>query len=212
MPVPPTLGPPRLLFKRSVIRPRPLQKQILRHLNEGRKASIHAVSEDLGVHRFSARRCLKYMKSKGLVTDRLELFASGVVPGIRAHGFSITDPGRRELELLQSIKEPAEPYPLGYRILLFMSHGGLMTISPLTKMTGKPSGHVRTVMKSLQNKELVDCLRSSTWTASSWPAITHLYRITELGREMLDAGPEAYLREIRRGKRRHARPRPAAGC
>ena len=107
MPVPPPPSFPDQFFKLPKLSQKPLQKRILQYLNEGRRASINAVSEDPGVHRFSARRCLKDMKRKGFVTDQLELLASGVVSGRPAHGFSITDPGRRELELLQSIKETA---------------------------------------------------------------------------------------------------------
>jgi hypothetical protein len=142
------------------------------------------------------------MENKGLVTDQPELFAENVVPGIRAHGFSITDPGRRELKLLESIKETAEPYPLGYRILLFMSHGNVMTIGPIAKMTRAPNGQVRRVMKSLHNKGLVECLYSKTRTSFGHDLITHLYRITDLGRKVLEAGPEVYLRTVRTPKQR----------
>jgi len=201
VPVPPPTELPPGLWKRLRPRPKRLQKRILQYLNEGRKASINAVSEDLGVHRFSARRCLKKMEGKGQVTDQPELFAPSVVPGILAHGFSITDEGRRELEFQQSIKETIDPYPLGYRILLFMSHGGLMTIGQIAKMTDKQPGHVRRIMKSLQNKGLVDHLVSGTRTAFGWDTITNLYRITDVGSQMLGAGPEAYLQIIKsRGK------------
>jgi len=166
-------------------------------LNEGRKASINAVSKDLGVSRFSARRSLTTMKDKGLVKDQPAMFASGVVPGIVAHGFLITDKGRSELGLLQSFKEHAEPYPLGYRILVYMSHGVIMTVGQIAKMLGKDRGHVGRVIKSLHRAGLIDCLYSKTRTSFGQDMITHLYRITDLGRQVLNAGPEAYLRLAR---------------
>lgn len=197
MPVPPPATFPDRFFKLPRIRQKPLQRRILQYLNEGRKASVNVVSEDLGVHRFSARRCLSTMNSRGLVTDQLELFASSVVPRMVAHGFSVTDKGKRELELLRSITEPAEPYPLGYRILLCLSHGGLMTAGQIAKMVDKDSGHVRRVMKSLQNKGLVDCLVSSTRTASGYDAITHLWKTTALGVKVLNYCPSAYAQAMR---------------
>jgi DNA-binding MarR family transcriptional regulator len=89
-----------------------------------------------------------------------------------------------------------EPYPLGYQILLYLSHGKPVTIGWLSKMCRKDAGHVRRAVKSLQNKELVNCHMTSTRTASGYDAITHFYTITELGRQVLDAGPYRYLRMI----------------
>lgn len=175
MPVPPPTHLPPGLWKRLRPRPKPLQRRILQYLSEGRKASINAVSEDLGVSRFSARRCLSTMKSRGLVTDQLELFASSVVPRMVAHGFSVTDKGRRELELLRSITEPAEPYPLGYRILLCLSHEGLMTAGQIAKMVDKDRGHVKRVVQSLQNKGLVKCLYGKTRTSFRNPGFSHTF-------------------------------------
>jgi DNA-binding PadR family transcriptional regulator len=141
------------------------------------------------------------MKRRGFVKDQWVWFAPNVVPGIKAHTWAITNQGRKEFELLQSIREPAESHPLGYRILLFMSHGGLMTIGQVVKTVGKDRGHVKRVMQSLQNKGFVDCLRSKTRTSLGHDMITHLYRINDLGRQVLDADPEAYLREVRRSSR-----------
>jgi hypothetical protein len=52
------------------------------------------------------------------------------------------------------------------------------------------------VVQSLQNKGVVECLISSTCTASGWDATTHLYRIADFGRKVLDASPTAYLRTV----------------
>jgi len=79
-----------------------------------------------------------------------------------------------------------------------------MTIGQIAKMTGKQPGHVRRVMKSLQNKGLVDCLYSKTRTSFGQDVITHLYRITELGRKMLEAGPDRYVMIIRSRTKRRA--------
>jgi len=51
------------------------------------------------------------MKNHGLVEDQWVYAAPGVVPGIRAHTFHITDRGRRELKILTSTTELSEPYP-----------------------------------------------------------------------------------------------------
>lgn len=142
------------------------------------------------------------MKSKGLVRDQPEFFAPSVVPRIVAHGFTITDSGRKEVELLQSTANPVDPIPLGWRIPLYLSHGNPLTIGSIAKMSGAPNGQVRRVMKSLQNNGLVDCLVSRTRTTFGWDAITHLWGITELGRQVLDVGPETYLRIVRKPKRK----------
>jgi hypothetical protein len=141
------------------------------------------------------------MKRCGLVKDEWGFFAPAVVPGIKAHMWSITNQGRGELEFLQSISQEHEPYPLGHRILLFMSHGALMTIGQIAKIMGKDRGHVKRVMKSLQNKGLGECLIGSTRTSFGWDATWHLYRIADLGRQVLDAGPDSYPEIIRRHKR-----------
>ena len=198
--------PPPLLFpdgflKLPKIRPRPLQKRILQYLHEGGRPSTSAISTDLDVWRFSAQRCLRIMKNHGLVEDQWAWFAPSVVPGIKTHTWAITNQGRKELDHLQSIKEPAELHPLGYRILLFMSHGNLMTIGPIAKMTGARNGQVRRVIESLQNKGLVVCLHSRTRTSFGHDVITHLWRITKLGQEMLDRGPTTYLRTVRSQER-----------
>jgi len=131
------------------------------------------------------------------------------VPGIRAHSFHITDRGRRELEIMQSTSSVTEQIPLGWRILLCMSHGVPVAIGPAAKMTGKPSGQVRRVMKSLHKKGLVDRLYHKTRTSFGHDIITHLYRIAKLGRQVLDAGPDAYLRTVIRRVQAHRR-RPAS--
>jgi Mn-dependent DtxR family transcriptional regulator len=209
VPVPPPATFPDRFFKLPRVSQKPLQKRILEYLNEGRKASIHAVSEDLGVSRFSARRCLTAMKGRGSVKDQPEFFARSVVPGILAHGFSITDLGKKELKFLQSTANPVEPIPLGWRILLYMSHENVMTTGQIAKMCGKDRGHVKRVVQSLQNKGLVDCLLSSTCTTFGLDAITHFWRITGLGKRIADAGPDMYVTTIRsRTKRRAFWERP----
>jgi len=140
---------------------------------------------------------LQVLKNHGQVEDQWVYAAPGVVPRIKAHTFHITDTGRRELKLLQSIRQEAEPYPVGYRILLFMSHGGLMTIGQIAKMCRKHPGHIRRVTKSLQNKRLVDCLYRQTRSSFGHGMITHRYRITDLGRQILKTGVASYIRVIR---------------
>jgi hypothetical protein len=140
------------------------------------------------------------MKRDGFVKDEWISFAASVVPGIKAHTFHITDQGRKELKFSHSTAEEREFHPLGWRILLFMSHGGLMTIGQVAKMVDKGRGHVRGVMQSLQNKGLVECLTSSTRTTIGWDAIIYLYRITEAGRKVPDSGPAAYDDVIKRRK------------
>jgi len=142
------------------------------------------------------------MKREGSVIDQRVWFASNPPPRIKAHTFHITDRGRRELEFLQSTSSVTEQIPLGWRIPLLISHGNLVTIGPLAKMLNKDRGHVRRVMKNLQNKGLVDCLYSETRRSFGPDLITHLYRITELGRKVSDAGPDAYLRIIRSRRKR----------
>ncbi len=142
------------------------------------------------------------MKIRGFVADQWALFAPSVVPGIKAHMWTITSKGRGELKLLQSVTEERELYPLGYRILLFMSHGGLMTIGQISKIVQKDRGHVKRVVESLQNKGLVDCQYNKTRTSFGQDMITHLYRLNDLGRQVLDADPEAYLR-VARGSTQH---------
>jgi len=63
--------------------------------------------------------------------------------------------------------------------------------------SGNPNGQVRRVMKSLQRANLVSGHVTSTHTASGYDVITHLWKITKLGQEVADIGPEAYLRTIR---------------
>jgi predicted ArsR family transcriptional regulator len=198
VPVPPPNHLPPGLWKRLRPRPKPLQERILRYLNEGRKASINAVSEDLEVSRFSTRRSLAAMESGGFVKDQMELFAASIVPKIKSHSFTITNAGQGELRYLKSIEQAITPSPLGYRILLFLMHGHPATIGQIAKATSSLEGHVRRVMKSLHNARLVDCLYSKTRTSFGHDMITHLYKISESGREVLDAGPAAHLRMVRR--------------
>jgi DNA-binding MarR family transcriptional regulator len=137
------------------------------------------------------------MRSNELVEDQWVYTAPGVVPEIKAHTFHITDTGRRELKFLQLLGEPSRTYPLGYCILMCLRDANLVTIGPIAKMLNKDRGEVKRAMKSLQNKGLVRCLMSRTRTTLGYDAITHLYRITELGREVLDAGPTRYLEALR---------------
>ncbi len=200
--VPPPPPSATRFFKQSTIRPRPLQKRILEYLSQGGRPSINAISTDLDVWRFSVQRPLQTMKRDGFVKDQWIRFAPTVVPKLKAHVFSITNEGRKQLETMQSNESSMEQYPLGHRILLYISHGNPVTIGPIAKMTGKPKGQVKRVMESLQNKGLAVCLISSTCTALGYDAITHLWKITERGRQVLDADPEAYLRIVRSSKRR----------
>ena len=85
-------------------------------------------------------------------------------------------------------------------------HGNPVTIGPIAKMLAEESGHVRRVMKSIHNAGLVDCLISKTRTSFGWDTITHLWKITERGRQVLDAGPEEYLRVVRSTMQRAGRP------
>ena len=197
MPVPPPPPLPDRFLKLRKVRPRPLQRRILEYLSEGGWPSINAISTDLDVWRSSAQRCLRVMKSRALVEDQWVYAAPGVLPGIKAHTFHITDEGRRELRFLQYVANPTEPIPLGWRILLLISHGNLVTIGPIARMLGKDRGEVKRTMKSLQNKGLVGSLYSKTRTSYGHDKVTHLYGIGELGRQVLDAGPDAYLRRVR---------------
>ena len=206
MPVPPPPPSATRFFKLPMIRPKPLQKRILEYLSQGGQPSINSIATDLGVWRFSARRSLRLMKRSGSVEDQWIWFAPSVVPGIKAHTFHMTDLGGRELRFLQSTTSLTEPIPLGWRILLCLLHGNPVTIGPIAKMLAEESGHARRVMKTLQNKGLVDCLYSKTRTSFGWDAITHLWKITECGRQVLDADPEAYLRIVRSHKQRTGRP------
>jgi DNA-binding Lrp family transcriptional regulator len=199
-PPPPTI--PDHLPRVRMFRPRPLQSRILQYLSQGGEPSVNAISTSLGVWRSSVQRSLKTMKREALVKDRWIRFAPEVVPKLIAHVFSITDQGGKRLTLMQSTEMPKEPYPLGYSILLYLSHGKPVTIGWLSKMCHKDAGHVRRVMKSLQNKGLVECLYSKTRTSFGHDMITHLYRITESGRKVLDAGPCMYAKIIRFPTRR----------
>jgi DNA-binding MarR family transcriptional regulator len=185
------------LFKRSKIRPRPLQRRILEYLSQGGRPSINAISTDLDVWRFSVQRCLRVMKNHGLVEDQWAWFAPNVVPGIKAHMWSITNQGRGELKFLQSTVQESESHPLGYRILLYMSHGGLMTTGQIAKMCSKDKGHVKRVLTSLENSGLVRRCPVSVRTRLGYEAITNLWQITPLGREVLDLSSDAYLRSTR---------------
>ncbi len=203
--VPPPPPSATRFFKQSTIRPRPLQKRILEYLSQGGRPSINAISTDLDVWRFSVQRPLQTMKRDGFVKDQWIRFAPTVAPKLKAHIFSITSEGRKQVKTMQSNENSIEQYPLGHRILLYISHGGLMTIGPIAKITGKPKGQVRRVMESLHNKGLVNCLISKTQTSFGWDTITHLWKITERGRQVLDADPEAYLRIVRSHKQRTGR-------
>lgn len=198
MPVPPLPPFPERFFRLPMIRPKPLQRRILEYLSQGGRPGINAISTHLRVWRFSARRSLQAMKTRGFVKDRWALFAPDVVPKLIAHVFSITEQGRKQLPLMQSTEASTEPYPLGYRILLFMSHGGLMTVGRIAKMVDKDRGHVKRVIESLQNAGLVACHMNSTHTPSGYDAITHIYVISKLGREVLSSGPAAYLERTRK--------------
>jgi len=201
VPVPPPPPFPDQFLKLPVARQRPLQKRILEYLSQGGWPSVNAISTDLDVWRFSARRCLEFMKSRGLVEDEWVWFMPGSLPDIKAHTFHITDLGWRELKFMQSIPEATESYPLGYRILLYMSHGQPMTVGQIAKMLGEDRGHVGRVIKSLHRAGLVDCLYSKTRTSFGQDMITHLHRITELGQEVPSAGPRAYLSIARSNNR-----------
>jgi len=183
-------------FKLPTAKSRPLQRRILEYLSRGGRPSINAISRDLDVWRFSAQRCLQALKNHGLVEDQWVYVAPDVVPGIKAHTFHITDRGRRELKFMQCIGQAIEPIPLGWRILLHMSHGALMTIGQIAKMVDKDRGEVRRTVKSLHNAGMVDCLWNRTRASLGQDMITHLYRITEFGRQVLDAGQAAYMQII----------------
>ena len=193
--------PPPLLpnepFKPPLIGLKPLQRQILQYLGQGGTPSINAISTDLDIWRYSAQRSLKLMKSRRLVEDEWVYAAPTVVPRIKAHTFHITDRGRKELKLLQSLGEPLKAYPVEYCILMCLRHGDLVTIDPIAKMLDKDRGHVGRVIKSLHRAGLVDCLYSKTRASFGQDMITHRYRIADLGRRVLEAGPNAYLRKIR---------------
>ncbi len=195
MPPPPSA---MRFFKRSTIRPRPLQKRILEYLREGGRPSINAISVDLDVWRFSVQRSLKIMKRDGFVKDQWIRFAPTVVPSLKAHVFSITERGRKQLPSLQSTTATVEAHPLGYRILLYISHGQPMTTGQIAKIVGKPRGHVKRVISSLSNLGLVKHLFVSATTRSSFGTVVSLWQITGLGRQNLDAGPDAYLRILKR--------------
>jgi len=184
-------------FRLPMSRRRPLQRLILEYLKRGGRPSVNAISTHLGVWRSSVQRSLKAMKREGSVKDQWVWFAPGFVPGIKAHTFHITDRGRRELKILASTAELSEPYPLGYRILLFLPDGYPVTVGWIAKLLNKDSGHIRRVMKSLRNKGLVDCLCSKTRTSFGHSTITYLYGINDLGRQVLDAGPDPYPKIIR---------------
>jgi len=77
-----------------------------------------------------------------------------------------------------------------------------VTVGWIAKLLGKDRGHVGRVMKSLHRVGLVDCLYSKTHTSFGQDMITHLHRIAKLGRQVLDAGPDAYLRTVRSRRRR----------
>jgi DNA-binding MarR family transcriptional regulator len=157
-----------------MIGPKPVQRQILQYLSDLSEASVSAISTSTGIKRSSIQRSLRAMKGRGLTGDRWMDYAPAVVPGIKAHMWSITNQGRGELKLLQFVTEEHEPYPLGYRILLFMSHGGLMTIGQIAKIVRKDRGHVKRVVQSLQNKGLVECLYGKTRTSFGPDMIMHL--------------------------------------
>jgi len=137
------------------------------------------------------------MKSRGLVEDEWVWFMSGFLPDVKAHTFHITDRGMKELKLLQSLGEPPKTYPLGYCILMCLKDSYPATAGQLAKMLGKDRGEVKRTMKSVQNKAPVDCLYRKTRTSFGQDIITHLYRITDLGGQVLEAGPNAYLRMVR---------------
>jgi len=199
--VPPPSHLPPGLWKRLRPRPRPLQKRILEYLSRGGRPSINAIAADLDVWRFSIQRSLQTMKRDGFVEDQCVYAAPGVVPGIKAHTFHITDLGWRELKFLQLLGEPPKTYPLGYCILMCLKDACPATAGQIAKMLSKDRGEVRRTMKSLQSRALVDCLIGRTRTTFGWDTFTNLYRITELGRKVLDAGPDAYLRTVRSHRR-----------
>ncbi len=185
-------------FKRSTIRPRPLQERILEYLSQGGEPSINAIASHLKVWRFSVQRSLKTMKREGSVEDNWIMFAPTVVPKLKAHVFSITERGRKQLPSLQSTATTVEAHPLGYRVLLYISHGHPMTTGQIAKICAKDKGHVKRVMTSLTDRGLVRHLFHSTRTRSSNDVVINLWQITGLGREALDAGPEGYLRILKR--------------
>jgi len=197
---------PDLFLKARMSRPKPLQKRILEYLCQGAWPSINAISTDLDLWRFSVQRSLQTMKRDGFVEDQWVYAAPSVLPGIKAHTFHITDRGRRGLKFLQLLGEPPKTYPLGYCILMCLKDAYPATAGQIAKMLSKDRGEVKRTMKSLQNKGLVDCMYSSTRTTFGWPAITHLYRITDLGRHVLGAGPANYLDAVRGHRTPTSRP------
>lgn len=194
MAVPPPLPSATRFFKRSATRPRPLQERILQYLHEGSRPSINAISTDLDVWRFSVQRSLQLMKQKGSVKDQWIRFAPTIAPKLKAHVFSITSEGRKQLETMQSNENSKEPYPLGHRILLYISHGHPMTTGQIAKIVGKPKGHVKRVISSLSNRGLVKHLFVSATTRSGFGTVISLWQITSLGRDVLYRGPTSYMK------------------
>jgi len=141
------------------------------------------------------------MKREGLVIDQWVWFASNPLPRIKAHTFHITDRGRRELEFLQSLGEPPKTCPLGYCILKCLKDAYPATAGQIAKMCDKDRGHVRRVLTGLENHGLVR--RYATCTRTRWNSetITNLWEIAKVGEAVLDAGPVASVRAIRRRDR-----------
>jgi len=203
VPLPPTF--PDQFLKLPRVRPKPLQKRILEYLSQGGTPSINAISTDLDVWRSSVQRSLQTMKRDGFVEDQWVYAAPGVVPGIKAHTFHITNAGRKELKFLQSLGEPPKTYPLGYCILMCLKDAYPATAGQVAKLCDKDRGHVRRVLTGLENHGLVRRYVTSTRTRWNSETITNLWEITKVGEGVLDAGPVACVRAIRRRDRSRLR-------
>jgi hypothetical protein len=132
------------------------------------------------------------MKSEGLVQDRWELFAPSIMPSLKCHLFLITKKGRQHLKSLHATEGQSEPYPFGYRILLYLSHGGSVTTTVLSRLTNQLRGQVSRVLKSMCRAGLVNCYIDKSAYQCGYQPMTHHWTITELGQKSLLDGPKSY--------------------
>jgi len=210
-----TAVPPRpheigLLLKAELFKRRPLQAKVMRYLSQNRRSSINGLACDLGRDRGSIQRCLKVLKGNELVQDEWSYFSSLSTPRTLAHYFTLTGEGKSTAGFLASAPEQAVEVPLGFRILRFFSSFKFFTVYMVSKLLGKPQGHVRRVMLTLARHCLADYAVAGSGEVNDVKGKRVLWWITDEGRILAHASIEEYNHRVHRCKgREHCKHRPA---
>lgn len=198
--VPPMPPEVRDWQKAELLKRRPLQAAVLSYLAQNRRSSVNGLACDLGRDGGSIQRCVKRLKRDGSVEDEWSYFSSSYTPRIRVHYFRTTEEAKRIAALLTSASEEIVEMPLGFRILQFFSSFEFFTVYTVSKLVGKPDGHVRRVMKTLLRHGLADFTLAAANGADYARIRCALWWITDEGRVLGRGSIEEYNHRVHRCK------------